>query len=396
MNSFSLQILIFGVFILLCSCTSDIPAADKGYTDGQKRQTLDFDKISKLLLERMNLQKGEKVLLVARPGRFDPLIPLLKSGIEKAGAFYLGTLSVSASQPAVWNTDFVLGAKGLDDEKLQKYLKAIDLGVMLPGPTPGDKIYQLIQDNLNDNVGRTIHFHWSGAYRLDGSPMTVDAKVDNFYQMALLSTDYDALAASQAKLESAMRGKTIRVTSPAGTDISFSIGDRPVTKQNGDASKANTDKGRNLIDREIELPAGAIRVAPIEESVNGVVVFPDGRWDGNAVKGLTLKFRKGKVVSIEAKEGAQHAKNEIARAGEAGKSFREFALGVNPALAIPVADPWIPYYGYGAGIVRLSLGNNLELGGKVGGNYVRWNFFVDTSVEIGSEMWVKNGKLIRW
>jgi hypothetical protein len=57
--------------------------------------------------------------------------------------------------------------------------------------------------------------------------------------------------------------------------------------------------------------------------------------------------------------------------------------------------PWIPYYGYGAGVVRLSLGDNSELGGSVRGGYVRWNFFVDTTVAVGGDVWVENGKLRR-
>ena len=58
-------------------------------------------------------------------------------------------------------------------------------------------------------------------------------------------------------------------------------------------------------------------------------------------------------------------------------------------------NPWIPYYGYGAGVVRLSLGDNSELGGNVTGGYVRWNFFVDTTVTVGDEVWVRDGKLIK-
>lgn len=55
----------------------------------------------------------------------------------------------------------------------------------------------------------------------------------------------------------------------------------------------------------------------------------------------------------------------------------------------------IPYYGYGAGVVRLSLGDNSELGGKVTGGYVRWNFFTDATVSVAGETWVSEGKLVR-
>lgn len=84
---------------------------------------------------------------------------------------------------------------------------------------------------------------------------------------------------------------------------------------------------------------------------------------------------------------------ELAFGGDAGRAFREFALGFNPLLAITADDPWIPYYGYGAGVVRLSLGDNAELGGAVRGNYVRWNLFPDASVWVDGVPWVRDGRL---
>jgi hypothetical protein len=86
----------------------------------------------------------------------------------------------------------------------------------------------------------------------------------------------------------------------------------------------------------------------------------------------------------------------LSQAGDGSRSFREFALGFNPLLAIPdTGERWIPYYGYGAGVVRLSLGDNSELGGKVTGGSVRWNFFTDATVMVGNDTWVRAGKLVK-
>jgi hypothetical protein len=186
------------------------------------------------------------------------------------------------------------------------------------------------------------------------------------------------------------------VTTPGGTDLRFVVEDRPVTRQDGDAEAVRARQARNLIDREIELPAGAVRVAPIEESVTGTIAFPTGDWAGERVEGLVMRFERGRVVSYGARIGRGAVERELLTAGEAGRSFREFALGFNPLLAIPAAgDRWIPYYGYGAGVVRLSLGDNSELGGKVSGGYVRWNFFTDATVVVGNEVWVRGGELVR-
>ena len=372
-----------------CSCeqkTSSPPEAEQA-------KGLDMNKIGNLLMERMNVQAGEKVLLVGIPGSFDPLVDQLADKITKAGGSYLGTLHADGETPQKWATEFTSSCKDKDKAELAELFKSVDLGIMLPGATPNHLPYKVLQEQLDAGSGRTIHFHWAGAYDLNGQLLDMDAEKDLFYQRVLLETDYEALAARQLEFEEAMRGKQIRVTTAAGTDISFMIGDRPVTKQDGDASAARSEQALNLIDREIELPAGAIRVAPIEESVNGSIAFPDARWNDKEVKGLVMNFEAGKLSDYEATEGEEAVAEELAAAGEAGRSFREFALGFNPRLAIPQSgEAWIPYYGYGSGIVRLSLGDNTELGGNVGGGYVRWNFFTDATVSVGEEVWVKDGK----
>ena len=380
------------VFILIFSCQQQ-PKDNE--VENSTTDYFDWHLIADKLIERSQLQPDEQIILVAQPGRFDQLVPFIKAGIEKAGASYLGTVSVNSIQPTSWVTEFTTSLAQADDVERQRLLTGVDLGIMLPGATPNDKTYAGLQEVLKLGKSRTIHFHWAGAYDLNGKLQETDSAIDVFYQNVLLSTDYYGLAASQVAFENAMREKWIQVTTPAGTDIKFRIGARQVTKQDGDAALSHMEQARTLIDREIEFPSGAIRVAPLEETVSGTVAFPDSEWNGKLVKGLIMTFDKGKVVEVIAKENLEAVQLEMENAGESGKSFREFALGFNPLLAIPEEKPWIPYYGYGAGVVRLSLGDNSELGGNVSGGYVRWNFFIDASVRVGEDIWVENGKLIK-
>ena len=390
-----MRILNLAVLILLLyacqSCRSGT-----GNEEIDNKGHLNYDLIANKLIERAALKSNENVLLVGSPGRFDPLITLLVEAINKSGAKYLGTISVNDTFPESWQTSFTKDTSGKNKNELRILFEIVDIGIMLPGATPADLPYGVLQEQLERGKGRTIHFHWTGAYDLNGRLLDMNNEKDLFYQRALLETDYGALATHQREFEEAMRNEIVRVTTPAGTDISFSIGKRPVTRQDGDASAEQATQARNLIDREVELPAGAARVAPVEQTVNGTVAFPDAIWAGRMVTGLIMTFHNGKVVEIEATSGKDAVKTELADAGEAGKSFREFALGMNPMLMIPdIGTRWLPYYGYGAGVVRLSLGNNLELGGEVGGDYVRWNFFVDATVTVGDQVWVKDGNLIR-
>lgn len=357
---------------------------------------LNFIALADLIVTRSKLQPGEQVLIVAQPGRFDSLVAVLEQAVAKTGANYLGAISTdSLNQPEAWTTDFVRAALHKSPTDLTAQLGEVDLGIMLPGAVPTDKPYAAMQEVLNLGHGRTIHFHWSGAYDILGQPIEITPAIDQLYQDVLFNTAYDSLTRLHQQFDSAMRHATVQVTTPAGTNLTFQIGDRPVTKQDGDASLGRMQFAHNLIDREVELPAGAIRVAPIEETVEGTIAFPDGMWNGQKVEGLILTFKKGKVTNISAKSGQESVKAELDKAGEAGYSFRELAVGFNPLLSIPVDHPFIPYYGYGAGIIRLSLGDNTELGGKVKGGYVRWNFFLDATVSVGDDIWVKDGVLLK-
>ena len=384
---------LFMTFLILCfyflGCQQKINSEIK------IKNFPDWEAITDKLIEKSDLMAGEKVILMAKQGTFNPLFNLLAKKINETGAIYLGIFLVdSYKNQSIWDTEFVKQARGKSKEDLTDYLMSVDLGIMLPGATPDNIEYASMQDVLKRNKGRTIHFHWSGAYDLKGKPIEIDSMINEFYQKVLLETDYSNLEIIQRKFEDAIRNDLIRVSTPLGTNIKFRVGNRPVTKQDGNASSMR-DKQLNLIDREIELPAGAIRVAPIEETVEGKIAFPNSLWNGKEVEGLILTFSKGKVIEINAQKGYESVKKELDKAGDAGYSFREFALGFNPLLAIPNGNPWIPYYGYGAGIVRLSLGDNSELGGKVKGGYVRWNFFTDTTVIVGDDVWVKDGKLLK-
>ena len=366
------------------------------------RLTFDYPAIARRLVQQLALKPGERVLSITHPGLFDDLVPQLRYEVMRAGGIDLGVVEV-LREP--WPESFELGVliKGAGEARshYKAMFRDVDAAIMMPGASTAHPAYLAMQDWLKDDLTerrgrRTIHFHWveaGSAYPIAGQPLPARAAIDANYQRALLETDYKALDLVQRRFADAIKGGEVRITSAAGTDLRFRAGDRPANLQNGDASAARAAQGKVLIDKEIELPAGAVRVAPLEETVDGVIAFPPSQWDGRPVDGLRLRFERGRVVEITAASGRDAVEAEMARAGEAGRAFREIALGFNPLLAVPDRSPWIPYYGYGAGVVRLSLGDNTELGGKVGGGYVRWNFFTDLTVSVGGTAWVRNGKL---
>ncbi len=374
-----------------------VAVAASAHLTAQTQFSFDWPAVAERLVTQMAPRPGERIVILAHPGLFDDLIPHLRYAIARAGATDAGVVSVLAEPvPASWDLDVVRRGNARAREAYRAMFAGIDGAIMMPGATPAHPAYAAFQDLLREGKGRTVHFHWvesGSAYPLPGQPLPTRAVIDAAYQRALLQTDYGALARTLERFEDALRSGEVHITSTSGTDLRFRIGSRVVNRQDGNASAARAARGRVLIDREIELPAGVARVAPLEESVRGTIAFPPSQWDGRPVEGLRLHFEQGRVTRVEAASGREAVEREMQVAGDAGRRFREFALGFNPLLAVPDRAPWIPYYGYGTGVVRLSLGDNSELGGTVGGGYVRWNFFTDLTVTIDGQVWVKEGRM---
>ena len=319
---------------------------------------------------------GERVLLRYDPQTMPGLSAYVASALEERDA----------------EADFMpYGAVPRFEERLA----AADVYVWLPaGPdavTTSDQAAAL-GGWLDEGHGRQIHFHWgAGTIGTDGIAGVHSPTYDSIY-VAALRIDYGELRRRQSTAVELLRTAEIHVTTPAGTDIRFRVGDRPVNIQGGDASRRQMANARTRIDREIELPAGVIRVAPLEETVNGTVVIPSARFGETLVENLRLTFEAGRMTAISADAGEEAARAYV-KGASALSHFREFALGFNPGLVTPPTEPWLPYYGYGAGAVRLSLGNNLELGGQVNGDGVRWFFFTDATVTVGETVLVRDGRL---
>ena len=273
-------------------------------------------------------------------------------------------------------------------------LARTDVYVWLPAPssaTPPDQANALARW-IDSGAGRELHFHWvDGTRDADGFPATHTPAYDRVYADAL-EIDYQQLSSQMDRTVDRLRAGEVRVTTPAGTDIRFTVGDRPFNKQDGDASKARASQGRIRIDRHVELPAGILRVAPVEESVHGVIAIPSARFGSERAEGIRLEFDRGIVTAARAVQGDE-ALQAFLKSDPAASRFREFCLGFNSKLVVPPGEQALPYFGYGSGVVRMSLGDNTELGGTVRGNLVRWLFFPDATVRVGETTIVRDGSL---
>lgn len=330
------------------------------------------DRIAEHIVHALEPVPDERVVLRFDPGTFATLEPAARGALTRAGA-----------RVETW--------AGAAVEDFERRLQPVDVYVWLPGASRITSVEQSAALRRWVDAGgtrRELHCHWSeGTLQPDASPAPHTPAVDTMYGEAL-EIDYAGLKSRQDSAIAALREGEVRVTTPAGTDLRFRTGDRAFNRQDGDGSRRRVARGRIRIDRHIELPAGVIRVAPVEESVRGVIAIPALTRAGQTMQGIRLEIDAGRVVKGTARQGQAALDAMLAVPGLS--QFREFGLGFNRALV--ASTRLIPYYGYGDGVVRLSLGDNEELGGNVRGGAVLWNFFPDATVTAGGRTLVENGR----
>jgi diguanylate cyclase (GGDEF)-like protein/PAS domain S-box-containing protein len=168
---------------------------------------------------------------------------------------------------------------------------------------------------------------------------------------ALLDIDYDELRARSEELgkllDSAHR---VRLTSPAGTDISFEIRGRTVFRDVGDLSKPGAFGN---------LPAGEVCLAPLEGTAEGVVCI-DGSVAGlgRLKEPITVKFVGGRAVEMS----DPRLRNLLSPCGPEALQLAEFGIGTNPRASIVgnvLEDE------KAVGTAHVALGSNHAMGGQI-------------------------------
>lgn len=344
----------------------------------------DYDKCARRIAEALQLESGESVLIKLDTRIFTNLVPPLQTVIRASGAHICGVILAEDTN----------NGSPTELESLRKLFSNADVFIWLPEVHQGNRpaLAQALNEWLDAKRGRAVHFHWnSGSFPAGFHELPAQDFIDRMY-LAALDVDPAELNRRHWKTISILRSGPVRVTTPEGTDLTFETGDRPFCSQIGDATRNRMQSAQTRIDRDIELPGGVLRVAPMETSVNGSVFLPIWRPVFTEGRNLRLVFARGHVAIQGV--NADKIDQELTAADGDARMFREFALGFNPALKVLPEAPFIAYYGYGSGVVRLSLGDNEEMGGANRGGGVYWNFIENATVTVGNTVLVKDGTII--
>ncbi len=169
-----------------------------------------------------------------------------------------------------------------------------------------------------------------------------------------MTADYQKIALETEKWADVItKGRQVRVTTPAGTDLRFSIEGRPGGIDSGLIKKGQFGN----------LPAGEAYTAPVEGTAEGVLVAQVG-WFPGLKEDMKLTFEAGYVSKVEGGCEVGDQFRALFAFGDESKKHRrncaELGIGTNPNAkkADNVLEAEKIY-----GTVHIAVGDSSHLGG---------------------------------
>ncbi len=368
---------------------SAAPAMSKGLPP------IDTAAIAKRVARTLAPTPGERAILISDPGYYPELAAAIE--IELAAAGVEPLLGLTFDPPEVVRAAAALPGAEKREEDFVSWLAPVFAKANLFLWLPARALHEdtRLERLVDGSPARGIHFHW--IFGLDGRSAEEIAQLSRLYERAILQTDYPALSRRQERLIALLRGKILRLTSPDGTDLRMIVpADAWFHRNDGDMSAERAKSARCARDREMELPAGALRFIPEASSVEGRLLIRRVATPDGAAEGVQFNFQGGRVSRFGAAKGEETLRKAWEAIGGDIDRIGEMVLGTNPLLAVKVPSGELPYFGYGAGAVRVSLGDNWESGGanRTPGHRTWWLFLGDASLEADGRRLIQEGRLL--
>ncbi|HEY3422884.1 MAG TPA: aminopeptidase [Methanocellaceae archaeon] len=317
------------------------------------------DKLRISLKEIMGIRKGEVALIVYDEYAKD-VCDITGKALEREGVTVYEYLLPESQRPLMSTPD--------------------DLTELLGMARP-DLVFNQMKGIAEETPFR-IGLHCEES--MDGARVGHSPDIDMSMIEHAMTADFKDIKKKAEKLKKRFHGvNTVRVTTAAGTDISFNIEGR------GFSDDLSIKKGRAG-----NLPAGEIWCAPVEHSMNGKIVCDGSIGDlGRVKEPLIIMVKNGRIESLESLDAEMSAEvDRLIHVDDDASLVGEFGIGLNPKARLTglmLEDE------KAAGTVHIAFGQNTDM---IGGqnNSMTHRDFLFTRPDIvtdSGEVIMKNGIL---
>ena len=201
-----------------------------------------------------------------------------------------------------------------------------------------------------------------------------------------VNVDYGKVRRTGSGIRANLDGtKLVTVTDPNGTDLRFSIENRRVGVEVGTLEECFMS-GKEC---EVEIPAGEVYAAPLENSACGRLIVDEVRDFG--VQKLEMDFENGRMIGLRAEKGEAEFRDFLEKAQGNRDKLAEFGMGINHGMkpiGLRISDE------KALGTVHLAIGNNVHLGGKNEASiHIDFNLYKPT-VKADNEFVMKDGVIM--
>ena len=313
-------------------------------------------KSAKMIMETvLNVQPKEKLLIVTDTERPGSITKVLAIAAEIAGA---STVVITMSPT---------GMSGIEPPE-----------IVAAAMSAADAI-------INQTSHSMTHTNAQRAAIANGARVCNIRNVDEDMMIrGGITADYrEVKRLSDSLVEIINQGEWVRITTPQGTDIRFSIKGRRGYTLAGYATNPGEFSG---------LPDGEAACAPLEGTTEGVIVNPYSLEDIDVVKDpIRIEFEKGLVTKVEGGREAQELLKVLAKAGDPGRNVAEFAIGTNPACRLIGKSREDKKK---LGTAHIALGDSKSLGGTVECYMHMDIMFRQPTITIDEKVIVEAGRLM--
>lgn len=191
------------------------------------------------------------------------------------------------------------------------------------------------------------------------------------------NVDYIEMAALGNRLKKVLQGSSdICIESEEGAILTLSAKGRDFMLEDGAIDETDLKQGIHYA----EIPAGELFTAPVENSANGEVVFPEIPDIGK----IRLQFKNGKVIGAKGRNKAKFLKKLEEATGDKDR-IAEFAIGLNPGSPRDSEKA--------LGSIHIAIGKNNHLGGK-NESSLHWDMILPKpTLKVNEMLIIKKGKI---